>query len=146
MHACITTLTLFATLFHFAVGCCGHLHIDCGHGADHSEPTGTCYHRSHRDRELASDAAAKPAPAHDLAMGVHHGGPECPGHDCCHGCSCSATPLDRPLETHRPELLSVAWDTPTITFVQSAVSVAWEAADPPVRADIAPPLSERLLV
>jgi len=148
MRTCITALTLFATLFHFTVGCCGHLHAECEHGVEQSEPVGTCDRGCDHEHDHAHDVAAEPVRADDLtiAKSILPYGTDCPGHDGCHGCSCSATPSDRPLDLQGFDFLSVAWFAPTITPIQSAVSVAWEAADPPVRADVAPPLSERLLV
>lgn len=145
MRTAVTTLTLLATLFHFTVGCCGGMHADSGHVDSHADAVAICEHGCDHGGDHAAEAAAEPGMADHLMPSLHDGDGGCPGHD-CHGCSCSATHDERPLDSHAVDFLTVAWVGPAIAMIQSAVSVAWEAADPPVRATIAPPLSERLLV
>lgn len=143
---CLTSLlTITATLFHFTVGCCGHLHAESGHVDEHAEPVATCDHGCDHDHDHAAEAVAEPGLVDHLTPSLQARESGCPGHD-CHGCSCSATHDERPPDSHAVDFLAVAWVSPAIVLIQSAVSAAWEAADPPVRAAIAPPLSERLLV
>lgn len=149
MRPVIASFTLLATLLHFTVGCCGHVHADGTRPCEHARVAEVCDaghdHDHDHDHEHTTPSVSSDDALVDGIVALFDASPDSPGHE-CHGCDCVATSESRSLDTIPVNFffaVSVVADPQLTPAVSSG---AWMPADPPVITSIEPRLFERLLI
>jgi hypothetical protein len=147
----IASFTLLATLLHFTVGCCGHVHADGTRPCEHARVAEVCDaghdhgHNHDHGHDHATPSVSSEDAVVDGSVALCDASPESPGHE-CYGCDCVATSDSRSLDTIPVKFFFSVWALPAPQLMPAVSIGAWIPADPPVITSIEPRLFERLLI
>ena len=147
----IASFTLLATLLHFTVGCCGHVHADGTRPCEHARVAEVCDaghdhgHDHDHDHEHTTPSVSSDDALVDGIVALSDASPDSPEHD-CHGCDCVATSDSRSLDTIPVNFFLAEWTLPAPELTPAVSNGGWMPADPPVSTAIEPRLFERLLI